>query len=93
MRNTRGIVPDVGVLWGFWREAEGGPTGNGLVQLEVNVVRDGPWGGVMANGVGSVGLEDVKYGRGNGQGCLGMRMLSGWKTMQEALSRAEGGLL
>lgn len=61
MRNTRGIVPKVGVLWGLWSEAEGGPTGDGLVQLQVNVVRDGPWGWVMANGVGSVGLEDVKW--------------------------------
>lgn len=27
----------------------------------------------MANGVRSVGLGDVKHGKGNGQGCLGLR--------------------
>lgn len=27
----------------------------------------------MANGVRSVELGDVKHGKGNGQGCLGLR--------------------
>lgn len=47
------------------------PTGDGSVELEVEVVRDGPWDWVMANGAESVGLKDVKHGRGNGRGCLG----------------------
>lgn len=45
--------------------------GDGLVELEVEVVRDGLWDWVMVNGVELVGLKDVKYGRGNGRGCLG----------------------
>lgn len=69
----RGIVSKVGVIWGVWSEAEGWPTGYGSVELEVEVMKDGPWDWVMANGVRSVELKDVKYGRGNGQGCLGLR--------------------
>lgn len=37
------------------------------------MMRDGSWGWAMANGRASVGSEDVKHGRGNGQGCLGLR--------------------
>lgn len=70
---TRVIVSKVGVLWGFWSEAEGWPTGNGSVELEVEVMRDGSWSRVMANGRALVGLEVVEHGRGNGQGCLGLR--------------------
>lgn len=44
--HTRGIVSKAEVLWGIWSEAEGCPTGDGSVQLEVKVVRDdGPWVG------------------------------------------------
>lgn len=70
---TRVIISKVGVLWGFWSEAEGWPTGDGAEELEVEMMRDGSWGWAMANGRASVGSEDVKHGRGNGQGCLGLR--------------------
>lgn len=36
------------------------------------MVRDGPGGWVIANGVVSVGLDNVKHARGNARGCLGL---------------------
>lgn len=46
---TRVMISKAGVLWEFWSEAEGWPTGDGAVELEVEVMRDGSWGWVMAN--------------------------------------------